>query len=221
MDKLRQWVALTVVGVLAVLAGGWVLLVSPKHSQAAELRDQAAQQEASNERAVTQLSVLRAQALALPGQKDKLEKVAAKIPDGPELPALIRSLTTAAHDSGVEFVSLTPSAPAASTPTATTGATATVIPVSINVIGGFYEVERYLGELEDLPRALRVAGLTIAPGKSPLTTGKDVGPPVQSGRSLAVTLTAQVFMTQAATSSGTGAPAGALGSSPVPVPQAQ
>ncbi len=37
MDKLKQWVALTVVGVLAIVAAGWFLLVAPKHSEADDL----------------------------------------------------------------------------------------------------------------------------------------------------------------------------------------
>jgi len=40
MDKLKQYVTFTVLGCLVVLAAGWFLLVSPKRSEAAELRAQ-------------------------------------------------------------------------------------------------------------------------------------------------------------------------------------
>lgn len=40
MDKLKQWVVLTLLAVPAVVAVGWMLLISPKHSAAADLRTQ-------------------------------------------------------------------------------------------------------------------------------------------------------------------------------------
>ena len=50
MDKLKQWVALTVVGCLGIMAAGWFLLVSPKRTEAAEIREQAVAQESANAR---------------------------------------------------------------------------------------------------------------------------------------------------------------------------
>jgi type II secretory pathway pseudopilin PulG len=49
MDKLKQWVVLTVVGCMAVLAAGWFLLISPKKAEAADLVAQTASQ-ASHQR---------------------------------------------------------------------------------------------------------------------------------------------------------------------------
>jgi len=36
MDKLQQWVALTVAGSLALLAAGWFLVISPKKDRVGE-----------------------------------------------------------------------------------------------------------------------------------------------------------------------------------------
>lgn len=111
MDKLKQWVALTVVGVLAIGAASWFLLVSPKRSEAADLRTQTAAVETSSMQLQTQLGVLKALAKDLPKAQADLAAVAAKVPDNPALPSLIRALTKAADEAGVELVSLSPGRP--------------------------------------------------------------------------------------------------------------
>ena len=77
--------------------------MSPKRTEAAEVREQAVAQDATNASLQTQLEVLKAQAKDLPKKQADLARVAAKIPDNPGLPALIRSLTAAAASSGVEL----------------------------------------------------------------------------------------------------------------------
>ena len=236
MSKINQWVALGVLAVLAVLAGGWFLLVAPDRSEAEALRVQAEEQAVANDRARTQLQVLQAQADALPEQRARLADVAARIPDQAQLPALIRALTDAAEDGDVEFVSLVPGTPvplAAPAPVAvagseeegatpvapsTTAAGSTAgslhaIPVTLNVVGGYYQVERYVAALEDLPRALRITGLTLAPGDNPVAPPQ-AGGNVDDGRSLAAVITGTVFLApgQAPLPTGTApAPAAATG----------
>ena len=83
MSKINQWVALGVLAVLAVMAGGWFLLVVPSRSEAEALRVQADEQAVANDRVRTQLQVLQAQADALPEQRARLDEVAARIPDAP------------------------------------------------------------------------------------------------------------------------------------------
>ena len=110
--KMKQWVALAAVGILAVMAAGWFLLISPKRSEAGQVRDEVASQNTTNNGLQGQLAMLKAQAKTLPQQQAKLAKVAAQIPDNPALPALIRTLSTAADDAGVELVSMSPGMPA-------------------------------------------------------------------------------------------------------------
>ena len=230
MDKLKQWIALTVLGCVAIVAAGWFLVISPKRTEAADVREQAVTQEAANSVLRTQLKVLRAQAKELPKNQADLARVAAKIPDNPSLPALIRALTAASTTAGVEFVSVTPGEPivaaaAAVAPVAPAGAPAVApagaapapapatagapaaapadvaaagaagtlaeIPVTINVVGGFFEVEQFLANLENLPRALRVKTLSVAPGVTADPTKKANA---DDGSSLASTISGSVFM---------------------------
>ena len=231
MDKLKQWVALTVVGCLGIMAAGWFLLISPKKTEASDLQAQAAAQEQTNAGLRTKLQVLQAQAKELPKKQADLARVAAKIPDNPSLPALIRALTAASQSAGVEFVSVTPgppaavaapaaaapgqpaaagaaapapAAPAAGAPAAgaapaaapvdpAAAGTLAAIPVTLNVVGGYFEVAQFMANLENLPRALRVTNLTLAPGASP-TAGDSAKTSTEDGRSLTSTITGSVFM---------------------------
>jgi Tfp pilus assembly protein PilO len=223
MDKLKQWVTLTVLASVVLLAAGWFLLISPKKGEANELRTQAASQVSANAALETQLSVLRAQAKDLPKKQAELAEVAAKIPDNPSLPALIRALTAASTTSGVEFVSVTPGQPVAPvavapvvSPTETTTAQTTpvappapvaggaaggaagtlaTIPVALNVVGDYFDIAQFMANLEDLPRALRILDVSLAPGVSPTATATATkAGSAEDGRSLTSTINGSVFM---------------------------
>ena len=221
MDKLKQWIALAVVGCLAIVAAGWFLLISPKKAEAEALRTQAAERVTANGVLESQLKVLRAQAKELPKKQADLARISAQIPDNPSLPALIRSVTAASAAAGVELVSITPGAPVApvakvptakapaaepppaaaqTTPTtpapATPGAAAgtlTTIPLSLTAVGDYYAVAQLMANLETLPRAMRFIDVALAPGLSPAAP-KGSTTAVTNGKSLAVTLTGSVFM---------------------------
>jgi Tfp pilus assembly protein PilO len=227
MEKLKQYVVFTVVGCLAVLAAGWFLLVSPKRADAAGLRAQAAEQVSANAQLETQLQVLKAQAKDLPKQQAKLAAVAAKIPDNPALPRLIRALTSAASAAGVELVTVTPGNPVVVTPGRATapvspsaaGAAATAaapaaqtaaapaaapagaasaagqlasVPLTLNVAGGYFQIEQFLANLENLPRSLRVSNVTLTPGNNPMKPS--TGGSSADGKTLTATIVGQVFM---------------------------
>lgn len=195
MDKMKQWVALTVVGVLAVAAGGWFLLVSPKRSEAAEVRLDVEQTNNEVNALRTQLAMLKAQQKTLPQVQARLSKVQAQVPDNPALPSLIRALTKAAENTGVQLVSLAPAAPtvlqgaatAPVTPTASgTGTTTSSAPrpvgaagtaggasagvlneikLAVNVVGGYFQIQQFFDEVENLKRAMKVTAFTLGTGK--------------------------------------------------------
>ena len=204
MDKLKQWVAFTVVGVVVVLAAGWFLLISPKRSEASAISLQATEKQTSNQALQTQLALLKSQAKGLPAQQAKLSVVAAKIPDNPALPALIRALDAAAATADVELVSLSPSVPApvvaAGTPAtpvaaAPTGAKAAAglqqIALAVNVVGGYFQVEQFLDSVENLNRAMKVTNFIAAPGGNPLKASPGS---TATASTLSTTVTGTVYM---------------------------
>jgi Tfp pilus assembly protein PilO len=191
MDKMRQWSMLTAVGVIAVLAAGWFLLVSPQKSKAASLRAQVTSQESTNSSRQSRVNQLEQQKKGLPAQQKLLNQIAAKIPDNPELPALIRQLSDAARTSGVDLVSLQPGDPAlvtsavtrpvahstASTSSGSTSTAATLshpaassplaqIPVQILVQGSYFNVTSFFRSLEKMTRAVLVSNWSLSPAGS-------------------------------------------------------
>lgn len=240
MDKLKQWVALTVLGVVVILAAGWFLLVSPKRSDASDLNAQAAAKQSANAMLITKLATLKAQAKDLPKQQAALAAVAAKIPDNPAMPALIRSLSSAAASAGVELVSIAPatatvvqtartgaatvtpaaagapvstSAAGAATVARPTGAgaggtaaalgagTLSSISVTLNVVGGYFQVEQFLDGLESLQRAFKVGSISMAPGDNPVKPHTGT-PAATTGRSLTAAITGLVYLAPGRISTG-------------------
>lgn len=217
MDRLNRWIAVTVIGVLGVLAAGWLLLVSPKRGEAAELRQETASQLDANQALRLQLQVLTAQAKDLPRQQARLAQVAAKVPGAPALAALIRGLTAAADRSSVQLMAISPqaatgvpvpgvpAAPVAAAPVAAAPAGATpvagapapvgtapyVIPLTISVEGSYFEIQLFLSALEQTTRATRVTGLSVTPAAGRTGTGPGTASTV-SGR-LKADVTAEVF----------------------------
>lgn len=140
MSKMQQWVAFAAVGILAILAAGWFVVVTPQRKHASELRVKTAAENSQSAGLRTQLNVLVAQSKQLPAKQAELVKFGKQIPSTPALPALIRVLSDAAATADVDLVSIAPGPPAAyvsavapaqTVPTATaksTTATGTVAP---------------------------------------------------------------------------------------------
>jgi Tfp pilus assembly protein PilO len=206
MTKLRQLWLLTALGTLAVLAGGYFLLVTPKSNQAAALRSDVDAQLAANRTLQGQIDLLTKQKKDLPKLQAELEKFATKIPNNPALPALVRSLSNAAENSGVELVAVSPSAPVlapAAAPATTTGTvtaaaaapaglTLAHIPVTIGVKGTYAQVTAFLAEIEALPRAFLVSTVAVVPVTTP--AGGTAATAVETDQ-LAAALTGRLFMT--------------------------
>jgi len=223
MEKMRQWSILTAVGVIAVMAAGWFLLVSPQRSHASDLQSQAASQQSANDGLRARVAQLEAQKKGLPAQQRLLDEIAAKIPASPELPALIRQLSTAAEAAGVDLVTLAPTAPAPVTVTApaapatSTGTTSTTdtaattgtpaatpaapvsslfqIPVTVTVRGTYFNLTSFFRNVEKLNRAMQVPQWKIAPaeGGGPSTSGDAAAANAAPSDQLTATLNTIVF----------------------------
>jgi Tfp pilus assembly protein PilO len=120
MDKMRQLSLLTAVAILAVVAGGWLLLISPQRSKVTDLHDQAAQQQEKNATLSTEIARLKAEAKDLPAEQARLAAIAEQLPANPAMPALLDDLSSAAKKSGVDLQIITPQTPVAYDSTAST-----------------------------------------------------------------------------------------------------
>lgn len=245
MTRTRQWALLTMVVVLAVLAAGWFLLVSPRQSAAAALRAQAATQSQTNDTLNAQVMALTRQARQLSAERARLALLQARIPTGPNLPTLIVQLRDAADRAGVSVVSLQPGAPTPLTATGTTttlppGTTGTgstsssatstpgvgsvlAIPITVTTNGGFFQLEQFLANLENLTRSFLVSSVTVATGgggsssgavtsSGTVTSGSTAGTGGVPTGSLIATISGRVFLTTAQPNLSGGAPSSGTGS---------
>jgi len=179
MTESRKWSAGAVVLIAAIVAAGWFLLVSPKRTEAADLKTQTATQDATNVTLEQKLQELKAQQADLPAQRARLAEIQHAVPGNPGLPSLIRDLTAASSKVGVTIDAMMPAAPAA----VTTAASAVVaqpdpaaaaaagpvlyqVPLSLNVSGSYFELEQFVQQLEGLQRAFLVTGFSMAPKPS-------------------------------------------------------
>jgi Tfp pilus assembly protein PilO len=223
MTKSKQWIAGAAALMVLVLAAGFLLLVQPKRSEAADLREQAAAQEATRASLERKLQELVAQQKGLPQAQAELAKLQKQIPPGPQLPSIVRALSEAADVNGVTIVTLSPSVPVdvqttggaqTLTPSPTgaaaspTGAAATPagtvlqrIPLNIEATGTYAELTRFLSGIESLQRPFLVEGVEVKPMDA--ADGAD--------GTLRITLGASVFMTG---TSATAAQAAALAPTP-------
>ncbi|MDQ1677571.1 MAG: hypothetical protein QOC93_2715 [Actinomycetota bacterium] len=211
MTKTRLWLVLTAVVVVAVLAGGWFLLVSPKRAEANDLRAQTL----STEQQVTalrgKLADLKEKQANLPAQQAALDAISKQIPSDPALPALIRALTIAGRNSGVDLTDIAPAAPTALAPVP--GAAGTTAATPINVIslvvsakGNYTQVQQFVSRLEGLQRAFLVKGFQLGAVAAATGTGSGTG-----GGELQLTVTGEVFTSAATAAAATtaGATSGA------------
>ncbi len=234
MNRTRKLSVMTAVLILAVFAAGWFLLVAPKLSDAAALRDKVTKQEQANQTIEAQIVTLQALAKDLPSKTAELAALHRQLPADPALPSLIRNLTAAARASGVELVSLAPTAPTALAPA---GAPATVadpkaaaseavfqIPLVLALEGGYFELEHFLSKLEALKRAMLVTGFDVASAPAAAAVGTGTAADGDTNN-LTMSVKARVFMRSQPTAvapvagavaapTGTASPAATAGATP-------
>lgn len=220
MDLKTTWAAGALAGCLVVGGAGYALLVSPQRASAQRIDAQVSADQSQQATLRSQVALLTSESTQLSQEQAILARAQSYIPLTPALPSLIRQLSAATDGAGVDLVSLSPSTP---TPVTVAGATAAAaplyqVPVSLHVTGGFFEMENFLSNLEQLPRAFVTTGFSVSPqgnaaAPAAAASGTDAAttavPSVGKGE-LSVTLTGEVFMTTDNLTGGaaTGVPSG-------------
>jgi Tfp pilus assembly protein PilO len=219
MTMTNRWIAGAVATALALVVASWFLLISPQRSQAAELRDQATAQQATNDMIRLRTQQLKAQFASLPQRRAQLAEIQQQMPDSPDLSALLRQLSTVADDAGVSVQSIAPGQPQALTGGTSAGTSTGASPASstrvqsiataIVVKGGYAELTLFLQKLQgSMRRAVLVENLNLVPGDQAAGT--------TSGTSLTMTLTGKVFVLASSSDIASGATSTATGTAPAP-----
>ncbi|MFC6238362.1 type IV pilus inner membrane component PilO [Longivirga aurantiaca] len=185
-----KWYVGAALASVLVLIAGWFLLVSPQRSSAAEIGTAADDRAAANVVTERQIESLKAQYKNLPELEQQLASIRSRIPSSPNMPSVVRSVSTKAATAGVTLVSLVPSTPqpldaGGSGDQADLAAPGQVnqYPVSVIVEGRFANVRLFLLSLESLQRSFLVTGIDIS----------RVEDATKPSGTLNVTLTGRVF----------------------------
>lgn len=217
MTKMRQWTVMTVIAVILVIAGGWLLLVKPQGSKISAVKSQAATQSQANSVLMQEIASRLAQKRSLPAEQAQLQKLSVQVPTAPDEPGVIRALQSSATGAGVNLISITPAAATTVTASASTSTSLSSsapsgnlveLPLTMTVMGSYANVESYLQLLEGLPRALLVTQFSLCPmvsggsGCPSVTIPANITP---QPNALGLTLSADVFFspTTAVASTGT------------------
>jgi Tfp pilus assembly protein PilO len=177
--NLRSVLAAKILGgvaLLAITAGGWLLVLSPKTSELADVRTRIETTRGQNETLRQQLAKLEAQRKQLPATRATARALAALFPPTADQPTLFKAVTAAAAQAGIpagDVTELSAEAPVAGTsggsdkaklPGESTDSDLAGQTVTITVQGDYDEIQRLAENLEDLPRAYLVSSLTLGVG---------------------------------------------------------
>ena len=142
----RQELVLAVAGALLVLVAGVMLAIRPAKQATGEAR-------ADRDAAVAESQSLRVQIKALEALKPKEAELKAQaelakdeFPATPGLPALVDALQDSASQAGVDLGAVAPSTPG----TSTIDPQLAEITTTVNVSGGYFEIQDFLVRLENL-----------------------------------------------------------------------
>ncbi len=172
----QKWVfGAALVSVLLLIAG-WFLLVTPQRSSAEQIRTDAEAQAAANVRTEAEIASLKAQYKDLPALQKQEAVIRSRIPETPDMPALLRTLSTNARTAGVTLVSVSPSNPVPMNQSGTGGGAisdpgqVSQIPVTIQVTGPFANMQLFLNSVEQMKRSMLVTSLDITRSTEESTT---------------------------------------------------
>lgn len=225
----RDRIVAIVVAVVAVAAGGWMLVVSPKRKEVKTYEEQVATAQTQLTSAQSQLTNAKAAETQYADAYSSVVRLGKAVPPSQEVASLVVQLEQASNQHAVSFNSIT-TGTGASTGSSTTAAAAanasagfTQMPFTFVFDGGFFDFEHLFhsltafttyggdGSLQVSGRLLTIQSVKLAPENT--TSG---GPPRLVGT---VTATAYVLpagqgLTGAATAASPGGTAAATSGSP-------
>lgn len=197
---------------LGVLVFWFIFLWSPQGSKISKAKERKVQAESEQQELQLRIARLKSLQQQEPQKRAQLEGLRVAIPDEPNLAQFILDANTAANVSGIQFLSISPSPPAAATgpagsapapatTPAAAGARPAVINLQLSISGGYFQIVDFVNRLDGLSRLVVIDSLGLTAG--PQATASSTG--------LSVSITARMFVREATPV------AGAPGSTGTPV----
>ncbi len=206
----RDRSVLIAIVLLAVLAGTWMLVVSPERQKASTVDSHVATARAQLSTAEGELADSRAAESRYTTAYASLVSLGKAVPVGYEVPALILQLSVASHQKNIDFASIAATSGASSS-TASAAAAAstglTQMPFTFVFNGGFFDLEKLFGQLTKLTErtpsgALRVSGRLLTIQSVKLAPASGEGTKSNSGQ-LTGTVTATAYVLPASAGAST------------------
>jgi Tfp pilus assembly protein PilO len=200
----RNQVLIGGAAVLAVVLLWYFVIYAPLGDDLSSAQTQTSEEQKKTDSLEADLARLQDQAKNASKQQAQLRKLDAAVPKNPDLAEFIIQANDIAEESGIRFLTIAPTPPAAGE------GGASVINMTISISGGFFQLQDYLRLLEQLERLVIVDGISISAsgGGSGGTTGTDTADTGTADNGLSVSLTARMFPRAAPTAdascSGTG-----------------
>jgi type IV pilus assembly protein PilO len=175
-------IAAVVVGLIIYGLAGYFLLVSPQKGKAADLKRQAE----TTQQQIDQYRTLAAQAQATPPIRvAELFRLTKAMPDSVDMAGVILELSRVARESGIQFDSITPQG-------ATPVSGYSLVPLSVEFDGNFYELSDFLFRLRNLVRVH--AGRLDAQGRLFVVDSISFGESTKSFPQIKASLTVHAFV---------------------------
>lgn len=196
---------------VGLIAGGVVLvllwyfvLFAPTSTDLDDTRSQVAQAQSQRQQLQDEIRRLKELSSNAAQQQATLRTLRAAVPPTPDLASFILQANDIATAAGIDWLSISPTPPAANTG----GGPPSSIALSMQVNGGFFEVLDYLNRLENMERLLLVDAINVSTsatagsggtGSSGTTGGSGATSTGTSGGApdLSVTLTGRMFTSAA------------------------
>ncbi|HXA55039.1 MAG TPA: type II secretion system protein GspM [Solirubrobacteraceae bacterium] len=165
----RDRIVIMVVVVAVVLAGGWLLAVSPERKRDAEARAQVQSAHQQLEAAQTKAASARSAQRRYAAAYSSVVGLGKAVPPSDEVPALIYELDLASDQRGVNFNSITSGSTTGSSATASASAAASAaeptsfapMPFTFVFKGSFARLAQLLGTVEGFDTRTNTGGLTV------------------------------------------------------------
>jgi Tfp pilus assembly protein PilO len=155
----RRNILILAVAVVVLTVVFFFILWNPQTSRIDEARQRADTEEQNVNTLRVELARLQALQKDAPALREQAAKFEAAMPSDPHLAEFILMVQDAANASGIDWVSVSPTPPAAGT---TQGVS--VIAIQMNVNGGYFQVQDFLVRLESLERAVKIGTVNLGPG---------------------------------------------------------
>ena len=164
---MRRNVLILVMVMILIAVAYFFLVFQPQGRNIEEARLAAEAMEQREQELTLELRRLESLRDNAPELQAKLQRLDAAIPtNDPQLAQFILLVEEAANTSGIEWLSVAPGLPAAVE--GVPGALA--VSISMNVTGGYFQVQDFLVRLENLSRALKISTIALSPDELPTLT---------------------------------------------------